>query len=71
MNAASVTGNVRKLGEEALQGWRNRVANAAAPPVTRVTPFDERDVRALVGLAFVLLSASYLGATFARFLRRK
>jgi hypothetical protein len=71
MKTAPHDGNVRRLGEQGLQGWRNHVASAAAPPIARMTPFEERDVRALVGFAFVVLSASYLGTTLARFLRGK
>ena len=71
MTGTPLPRDVRRLGEHGLQGWRNRVADVAAPPLTRVTPLNEPDVRAVVGLVFVVLSAVYVGATFARFLRER
>ena len=65
----ATNGTVRRLGEQGLQGWRKQVANAAAPAVSRITPLNENDVRALIALAFIVLSASYVGATLARFAR--
>jgi hypothetical protein len=59
----------KRLGEHGLQGWRRKVADTAAPPLAGIAPVDEQDVRAWIGLAFVVLSAWYLGRTAARFLR--
>jgi|1186.fasta_scaffold11563_3 hypothetical protein len=58
----------RRLGEHGLQGWRRKVADAAAPRLAGVTPLDERDTRAWIGVVFVALSAWYVGTTAARFL---
>jgi hypothetical protein len=59
----------RELGHHGLQGWRKRVADAAAPRVANVTPAQETDVRAAIGLAFIGLAAWYLATTFIRFAR--
>ena len=61
----------RRLGEYALQGWRRKVADAAAPRLAPKTPLDEQDTRAWIGVAFVALSAWYVGRTAARFLSRR
>jgi hypothetical protein len=71
VDTAARTGDTRRLGESALQGWRRRVADTAAPPLAGVTPLNEEDVRAWIGLAFVAFAAWYLGSTAARFLRSR
>ncbi len=49
-----------RMGKAGLTGWRTRVADAVAGPAARRTPFDEEQVRAVVGAAFLTLSAIYL-----------
>ena len=66
-----VAHEVRRLGEQSLQGWRAKLADTAAPRVAGVAPLNEQEVRAGIGLAFVALSAWYLGTTAARFLRER
>ena len=44
------------LGKSAATGWRARVADAVANPVSRVAPMEPDQVRALVGATFFLLS---------------
>jgi hypothetical protein len=61
--------DVKQLGVIGLQGWRKKVADAAAPPLAGITPLQKEDIRAWIGLAFVVLSAWYVGATAVRFLR--
>ena len=61
----------KRLGELGLQGWRKPVADAAAAPLSRVTPLSRAEVGAWIGLGFVGLSAWYLGSTLARFLRTR
>ncbi|WP_217914707.1 hypothetical protein [Miltoncostaea marina] len=56
---------VERRGREGLIGWRARVADAVAGPVSRRTPLREPWLRALVGWTFVVLSVVYL-AQFAR-----
>jgi hypothetical protein len=73
MSAGTVTTpsgrDVKRLGLIGLQGWRKKVADAAAPPLAGMTPMQKEDARAWIGLAFVALSVWYLGATAVRFLR--
>jgi hypothetical protein len=61
--------DVKQLGVIGLQGWRRKVADAAAPALAGVTPLQREDARAWIGLAFVALSAWYVGVTAVRFLR--
>ena len=67
----AVVSGAQRLGELGLQGWRGKVADAAAPRVAGAAPVREDGVRATIGLAFLALAAWYLGATFARFLRER
>jgi hypothetical protein len=53
----------RELGNAALQGWRQKVADRVAPAVSRRTPLDEEDVGAILGLAFLALTVRYLVRT--------
>ena len=48
------------LGHAGLQGWRQRVADVLAGPVSKRTPARQEHVRALVGAVFFALSVSYL-----------
>jgi hypothetical protein len=54
-----------QLGQAGLTGWREKVANAVAPPVARKAPASEDQVRA-AGAAFFLLSLSYVVSTIAK-----
>ena len=55
-----------QLGHAGLTGWRTTVAEKVAPPVAGRTPASEDQVRAVIGAAFFLLSAYYVGSTLAR-----
>jgi hypothetical protein len=68
---AAVRDEAKRLGEHGLQGWRAKVADTTAPHLARVAPVDEHDLRAWIGLAFVVLSAWYVGAVVARFVRSR
>jgi hypothetical protein len=59
----------KRLGEHGLQGWRRKVADATAPRLAVVAPPDEQELRAWIGLAFLVLSAWYVGTAAARFVR--
>jgi len=48
------------LGRAGLQGWRGKVADTAGPLVAQRTPFSEDQVKAAIGVAFLVLSALYL-----------
>jgi hypothetical protein len=61
--------SAKRLGEVGLQGWRKPVADVAAQPLSKVAPVSHSEVRALVGLGFVAVSAWYLASTLSRFLR--
>ena len=54
------------LGKSAAMGWRARVADAVANPVSRVAPVEPDQVRAAVGATFFLLSLYYVIQTSRR-----
>ena len=54
------------LGKLAATGWRAKVADAVAGPVSRRAPLDADQVRALVGATFFLLSVYYVIQTSRR-----
>ncbi|MEZ5101250.1 MAG: hypothetical protein R3C15_15900 [Thermoleophilia bacterium] len=51
---------VDRVGEAGLAGWRQRVADTVAGPVSQRTPLEADRVRALVGLAFLVLAVLYV-----------
>ena len=48
------------LGKSAATGWRSKVADAVATPVSRVAPVEPYQVRAAIGATFFLLSLYYV-----------
>jgi hypothetical protein len=54
------------LGKSAATGWRSKVADAVAKPVSRVAPVEPDQVRAAVGATFFLLSLYYVIQTGRR-----
>jgi hypothetical protein len=64
--ATATRERARDLGHQGLQGWRKRLADAAAPRVARRTPLSESDVRAAIGLLFLVLAARYLTVALKR-----
>jgi hypothetical protein len=58
-----------ELGETALPGWRGKVAAGIARPVSHRTGVEERKLRA-IGVLFFVLSVYYVGATARRALLR-
>ena len=54
------------LGESAATGWRSKVADAVAKPVSRVAPVEPKQVRAVVGATFFVLSLYYVIQTSRR-----
>jgi hypothetical protein len=54
------------LGKSAATGWRAKVADAVANPVSRVAPMEPDQVRAVVGATFFLLSLYYVVQTSRR-----
>ena len=61
---------VEDLGQTALVGWREKVADAAAGPLEDRTPLSGDQARALIGAVFFLLSAYYVIGTIARAAKR-
>lgn len=51
------------FGKAGLQGWRAKVADAVATPVSQRSPFSDDQVRAGLGAAFFVLSVVYVVQT--------
>lgn len=49
-----------QAGQAGLQGWRGKVADGVAEPVSNRTPLSEDQIRALIGGAFFLLAVVYV-----------
>jgi hypothetical protein len=49
-----------KMGKAGLQGWRGKVADVVAPPVSRHAPVTDDQIRAVVGGLFFVLSVVYV-----------
>ena len=49
-----------ELGTAGLQGWRAKVGDAVAKPVSQRTPLDDEQVRAAVGVLFFVLAVMYV-----------
>lgn len=58
--------DARTVGETALTGWRDKVADGVAGPVSSRTGFDTEQVRAVVGIAFLALSIYYVVSTLRK-----
>jgi hypothetical protein len=54
---------VTELGQTALQGWREKVADGISQPVANRAPLEEDQVRAVIGAAFFVLSVIYVAKT--------
>ena len=52
-----------QVGQAGLQGWREKVADGVAQPVSKRTPLGEDQVRAAIGAAFFVLSVLYVVKT--------
>ena len=58
--------NAKDVGQAGLAGWRETIADKAAPPVAARTPVDEEAIRAGIGALFFVLSVVYVGGTIKR-----
>ena len=58
----------KEVGKAGLAGWRETVADKAAPPVAAKAPVDEDTVRAAIGTLFFVLSVIYVVGTVKRVL---
>ena len=57
------------IGKAGLTGWRTKVADSVAVPVSRRTSFSEDDVRAAVGVVFLVMSVMYVIGAVRRMAR--
>jgi hypothetical protein len=62
----SIALNARELGQTALVGWREKVANGIARPVSSRTGVGAEAVRATIGVLFFALSVYYVASTLRR-----
>ncbi len=58
------------FGKAGLKGWRAKVADAVAQPVSKQTGLDDDQVRAVVGAAFFVLAVIYVAGTLKRLTAR-
>ena len=49
-----------QVGQAGLQGWREKLADGVAEPLSNRTPLQEDQVRALIGGVFFVLSVMYI-----------
>ena len=61
--------NTEQIGLQGLSGWREKVADAVAPPVAKKAPATEDQVRAAVGAAFFALATFYVVSTAVRMIK--
>ena len=55
--------NATELGQLGLTGWRRRVANRVADPVSARTPFSPDQVQGLIGAITFALAVYYVFST--------
>ena len=60
-----------ELGRAGLKGWRAKVADAAAPVVSRRSPLSEDQVRAGIGAVFLVLAIVYVVTTLRQWLSQR
>lgn len=58
--------NATELGQTALVGWRDKLADGLAKPLSRRTGVEEEQLRAVVGGLFFALSVYYVVGTLRR-----
>jgi hypothetical protein len=61
--------STEQLGKIGLTGWREKVADVVAPPVSKKAPVSEDQARAIVGGAFFVLSVYYVVTTVAKMVK--
>jgi hypothetical protein len=54
-----------ELGQTALQGWREKVADGVSRPIAKRAPVGEDQVRALIGAGFFVLAVIYVVKTIS------
>lgn len=58
-----------ELGQAGLASWREALADRVAPAASKKTPFDEEQVRAVIGAAFLALATFYVVTSYARLVK--
>jgi len=61
-----MTIDATELGQTALVGWREKVANGVARPLAGRTDVAEEPIRAVIGMLFFALSVYYVASTVRR-----
>lgn len=59
------------IGTAGLKGWRAKVADAVAKPVSKKTSLSDDQVRAVIGMTFFALSVLYVTGTLKRLAARR
>jgi hypothetical protein len=57
--------------EAGLVGWRERVARKVDKPVSKRTPLNADQIRAILGGLFFVSSAFYVGRVIARAIKNR
>ena len=57
--------DINQIGQAGLKGWRTKVGDVAAEPVSSRTPLSDDQVRALIGGVFFVLAVIYVVRTIA------
>ncbi len=65
------TATATKAGQAGLQGWRGKLADGVAEPVSNRTPLDEDQVRGVIGGVFFLLALVYVVKTITELVRQQ
>jgi hypothetical protein len=60
-----------QAGQAGLMGWREKVADGVAEPVSHRTPLSEEQVRGLIGGVFFVLAAVYVARTIAALVQQR
>ena len=55
--------DVNRMGHAGLQGWREKLGDTVAEPISDRTPLSEDQVRALIGGVFFVLALLYVVKT--------
>ena len=59
-----------QIGHAGLTGWRQKVADVAAPPAAKRGPVTEDQVQAVIGAAFYVLSLWYVVSTTVKIVKQ-
>jgi hypothetical protein len=63
--------NKTQTFEAGLVGWRQRFAERIEKPVSKRTPLNAKQVRAILGAVFFVKSAFYVGRVIRRAIRQR